>query len=122
MQRLLQSHKSAAFQGWRSAVEEGHAKRARMHQAASHFLNQRLAICFLTWRTALEKSLLGAAKLDHAVGHWLHGTHAKVLNAWREWAHFKALSKPILAGEAPLATCCLPSSRSKCIKSNRHCL
>lgn len=99
LQRLLHSHMSAAFQGWRSAVQEGHAKRDRMQRAASHFLNQRLAICFLTWRAALEKSLLGAAKLDHAVGHWLHATQAKLFTAWREKAHFKATSRPILAGE-----------------------
>ena len=69
-----------------------------MQQAASHFLNQRLAICFLTWRAALEKALLGAAKLDHAVGHWLHGTQAKVFAVWRDQARFKAKSRPILAG------------------------
>ena len=90
-------------------MQEGQAKRARMQQAASHFLNQRLAICFLTWRAALEKALLGAAKLDHAVGHWLHGTQAKVFTVWRDRARFKAKSRPVLAG-MPLV--CVELSRA----------
>lgn len=93
---------SAAFEGWRDAVSELQAKHLRMQRAAAHFFNQRLAICFLTWRAASEEALLGAAKLDHAIGHWLHGTVAKVFNAWKEWAHFKAYSKPIITGGASL--------------------
>lgn len=107
LQRLLNSHKSAAFQGWRSAVQGQQAKKARMQQALSHFLNQRLAICFLTWRAGVEEALLGAAQLDHAVGHWLHGSQAKVFNAWREWARFNAYSRPILAGGSmPCSVAC----------------
>ena len=100
LQRLLNSQLFAAFQGWREAAVEMHAKHLRMQKAAAHFLNQRVAICFLTGRAASEEALLGAAKLEHAVGHWLHGTVARVFNAWKEWAHFKAYSKPIISGEA----------------------
>ena len=107
LKRLLNSRLSAAFQGWHGAVSELQAKHLRLQKAAAHFLNQRLAICFLTWRAASEEALLGAAKLDHAVGHWLHGTVAKVFNAWKEWAHFKAYSKPIVTSETAL--CCTPS-------------
>lgn len=77
-----------------------------MQKAAAHFFNQRLAICFLTWRAASEEALLSAAKVDHAIGHWLHGTVAKVFNAWKEWAHFKAYSKPIITGRAVLRKPC----------------